>query len=200
MAIELQIEAPSSFRIICKSLELRYPYKQLIRWSQIRLWGKKIPSVSGEFSHNSLITLFARICYLDIPWVSFTSFSHFLITAQAERQMACKSKPLPIWLQKELPLFRGALWEKYIREQNSPIRALAMSYSILHCAYMGPTSTACLCRWRIPRLSTLPRGASGLLWLCLIFPCPSCFISVTKKQSAPCVYLLHIHRRKNKDL
>ena len=66
MAIELQIEAPSSFRIICKSLELRYPSKQLIGESQTRLQGKKIPSVSGEFSHNNLIMLFARICYLDI--------------------------------------------------------------------------------------------------------------------------------------
>lgn len=67
MAIELQIEAPSSFTIICKSLELRYLYKQLIRESQTRLWGKKIPSVSGEFAHNNLITLFARIRYPDIP-------------------------------------------------------------------------------------------------------------------------------------
>jgi len=68
MATELQIEAPSSFTVICKSLELRYPSKQLIREPQTRLWGKKkFPSVSGEFSHNSLIMLFARIHYPNIP-------------------------------------------------------------------------------------------------------------------------------------
>lgn len=92
MAIGLQTEAPSSFTIIWKSLELNYPYKQLIRESQTRLWGKK-SHLSVKNSHT--------ICYSDIPWVSFNSFSCFPFTGQAERQIACKSKPFPICLQKD---------------------------------------------------------------------------------------------------
>lgn len=41
------------------------------------------------------------ICYSNIPWVYFNSFSCFPFTGQAESQIACKSKSFPMCLQKD---------------------------------------------------------------------------------------------------
>lgn len=75
MVIELQIEASSSFRIICKSLELRHLYKQLIRVTN-KTWGveeKEIPSVSGEFLHKNLIILLKIVTLISCKLLSTLS-------------------------------------------------------------------------------------------------------------------------------